>query len=140
MILLFSIVGHAEKVTPVDSTLTAKINPTVMYFTEKLEKLAESLKVPAEHVYGVLVKQQVVIGYTYLIGVVVSILIMIISLYIFTKVEGFDEDNFINIFSFILIILFGLLFVTMSILFMSDGIGGILNPEYGALKEIMSIF
>lgn len=135
-----------DAITAVDNTTeivnksTKEVNATVVYFTEKLEELAKSLKVPAEHVYQILVKQQIVQAYTSLFAFFGLLLFCLIITYFFIKADGFEDDSFINISGFILILISGILVLTCGANFIFNGFSGIINPEYGAIKEIMSLF
>jgi len=146
-LLLFSIsllgytkVNASEVVTKVDETVatveksTQEVNATVVYFTEKLEELAKSLKVPAEHVYKVLVKTQVIKGYTWLVINILFILI-VIGLWIALIRDEKNQDEWWGVPIAATVLFFISLYFTLNII-----TAGIFNPEYGALKEIMSLF
>ena len=151
LFLTISLLGYTENkvdniITAVDNTTeavnqsTKEVNATVVYFTEKLEELGKSLKVPAEHVYQVLVKQQTVRAYTSLFSFFALLAVYLITTYFFVKADGFDDDSFINVSRFILILISGILTLICGAIFIFDGFTGIINPEYGAIKEIMSLF
>lgn len=99
--------------------------------------LAEQLKVPAEHVYQVLTKQQIVLGITSIISCLISILIFLILLHFLYKEEDpWEEPTVLNIFT----ILSGILSLVTILIFLTGGITCLLNPEYGAINDIISIF
>ena len=59
-------VADVKEAVDVVKQATTQVNPTVVYFTEKLQELAKSLKVPAEHVYKVLVQKEHIGAYSQL--------------------------------------------------------------------------
>lgn len=123
-----------------------------------LTALGSSLKVGSEHVYEVLVKQQYVYSIVYTLLIILSIILMIICCKAIPKLgwrddyyyqrdwenkggyEGFKKTQlgFINIIYIILAIisLIGLIF---GFLYMDQIITGFINPEYGAIKEILEV-
>lgn len=95
-----------------------------------LMALGSSLKVGAEHVYGVIVKQQIVKAITWLIIDLLFIGFTIILWIMWSKDSDKDEwwavpviMNIISLFIF---------FFTIDII-----IGGFVNPEYGAMKDVV---
>lgn len=147
-----------------DSTIIAQVNPTVVYFTEKLESLAKSLQVPAEHVYKVLVKKEVINAYSSLTLFILSFLISIVIFTVTLKsynnanklwrnshLDSYDVKQNPNYMYFSLdegwwiggIIVSCVMFCLTLLGTIINGpeiITGIFNPEYGAIKEIMSLF
>lgn len=176
-LLLFSIsmLGYSE--TQVDKVISAtqeatgtvkqavsEVNPTVVYFTEKLQELAKSLKVPAEHVYSVLVRNTQINAYANIALLLISYLCGIILL-IFTLRSYFNKNRLwrvANADSYYLkedpnynyynldhswhiagLIVSGLILLIAFIVTLATGseiITNLLNPEYGAIKEIMRLF
>ena len=133
----------------VDSTKIATVNGVNFVDTSSTFKtmyqdvksgimgLAEGLKVGAEHVYIILVKQQVVKAVTWLILSIFSLIIF----YFFCKgfKKGIDEDwgerlvpytLFLGGASLIFIVICGLNIETM--------VTGFINPEYGAIMDIIN--
>jgi len=151
LFLTISLIGYTENkvddvITAVDNTTeavnqsTKEVNATVIYFTEKLEELAKSLKVPAEHVYQVLVKQQTVKAYSVLVSIIVLLIVLFLVINRFIKVGAFEEEGFWNVGGFVIILITSILLTIATLWFIFNGFTGILNPEYGALKEIMDLF
>lgn len=107
-------------------------------YLEKAEvavtSLASTLKVPAEHVYSVLVRQQKVIAISEIVGTGIITLIFCISLTIgvYTKWE-FEPLVAITVIS-------GFATLIFLVIVIAQGIPKLLNPEYGAIQEIMSFF
>ena len=117
-----------------------------------IDKLAEKLQVPAEVLWGALLKQAPIDG---VISIIISLLVVIllpISGYFLYKVihkiailEGeskYDEQpKYIGLSIVLSIIAIIFFFGSMvAALELSDNLAGIINPEYWALKEIMRIF
>ena len=151
--------GIANKETAGDQI--SQVVTTVFDKTsEAVKSLSEALKVPAERVYTVLTKQQAIVSVTWL-SVVVLFLIAGIWLLVYANsnyntanklyvsqirekdyrkdvLDFFDDDHawsFQWVFG-IIIFCVGLIIAAVA----SQAIfTGFLNPEYGAIKEIMSI-
>lgn len=176
LLISVSLLGHSENsssqiaektsetVAAVEKS-TQEVNATVVYFTEKLEELAKSLKVPAEHVYKVLVKQQTASAVVDLI-IILFLFSISIGLFLWLKAtianknkkyrlthpDDYDvkKDPEYNRYDFdyyetwvigwvvcAILSLAGLI----TLVFLGSGIfTGIFNPEYGAIKEIMRLF
>lgn len=118
--------------------------------TESLSGLAEGLKVGATYVFEVLVKQQFVrsIVYCCLNGVLIILLLYFFISFVRNnkhlsdpKNEWFKhsfEDHFQIVGNFVIsCILFALLFIIILVTF-SDIITGFVNPDYGAIQEIIN--
>jgi len=97
--------------------------------------LAEGLQVGAEHVYAILVKQQVVESITYLIIGFISIMLIYLSVK-FGKTD-WNEPNGKNVASITLGIV-GAFSLLITFFLLPDIITGFVNPEYGAIKDILS--
>lgn len=118
-----------------DQTAVSEVIETIYdKTTEAISGLANALKVPAEHVYGVLVKQQIVESW----GLLLAVIIFSILSYIFIKLgndcnwrtEGYIPASLVSLMTLGVFI----------VLFIVHGLTGFFNPEYGAIKEIMSLF
>ncbi len=113
-------------------------------FTEALSAIGDSLAIGAEHVYAILVRQQIVNAYVWCFIFLISSIIMIICLTILFNILGDSHGDpepksmpkFVA--SIIVGILNCILFITclvqMNIVFT-----GFFNPEYGAIKELMNL-
>lgn len=120
-----------------------------------LTALGSSLKVGSEHVYEVLVRQQLVNSLTYLSILVITILFFICFFKVIkTAKYGShiynDSDNKESRYwignrwnlNGTLSIIFGLISfigIVLSISSFNDMIMGFINPEYGAIKEILEV-
>lgn len=125
------------------------INNIVDKATIAVSSIADALKVPAEHVYSVLVKQSVIHS---IVNILLSILFIIItiisykmSIYYYKKHDNDDcEDGvfeyadsgiFCTLSIIMLIVWIIHLLATVNII-----ITGFINPEYRAIQEILNIF
>ena len=107
--------------------------------------LAAALKTPAEHVYTVLCKQQVVKAFVGIFMFLILILCLIFCLRYGSFVVDWDywivKENKPS-FSAMISIIFGILSIIFIIIFFVGGhhldiIQGFVNPEYGAIKDIV---
>ena len=130
-----------EVVAEVQPTLTEAERIVEKYSTKAVDAisgLAEALKVPAEHVYGVLVRQQVAEG----IALIGYLFLTLLFLFIFWKAQGKanwnSDGNFYNWVAIIsgIISFIGIIIVTLGL---DIAIIKIYNPEYGAIKEIFEL-
>lgn len=99
--------------------------------------LAAGLKVGVEHVYTVLIKQQIVYSITWLI----IIIALIIFTVIFKKIYIYAKDNWVDMshFMFTLFGGAGLVIGYITVLCnLTTIITGFVNPEYGAIKDIIN--
>lgn len=105
---------------------------------EGIVALASSLKVGAEHVYEVLVKQQKVYAIVWTIVGIISlalITIMAVCILRLSKKQPTEAQIGIAVFeSIISVILF-----IVSLFHLDTIVTGMINPEYGAIKDILDI-
>jgi VIT1/CCC1 family predicted Fe2+/Mn2+ transporter len=123
---------------------------------EAVKELASALKVPAEHVYKVLVMQGVAEGITYLVVGIIGFILGLIGLYYYSYAKrqnikgnpyntgGVTSDwqagNCVEqTLSVILYVIGGLLILIM-MFNISTVVTGLINPEYYALKQVMEVF
>jgi len=132
LFLLFSIAlsGYAQDSTLVTNTDAEKL---IDKYSAKIEatiiSLAENLKKPAEHVYSVLIKQQVVQSWTWLI-VLIIMFIFLIFLWGMWYLDSYKSEWW-AIPAILTLIYFIIVPTTIDVI-----TTGFLNPEYGALMEI----
>jgi hypothetical protein len=111
-------------------------------YSEKIEAsvaaFSEKLKQQAEHIYSVLIKQQVISGYIWLATLVVGLVFLIFGILLVFKFD--PDDEFLGGVGLVFIVIFGLMFIIGIIGFLGSGLSGLLNPEYGAMKDIVSFF
>lgn len=143
----FTISGFAKEVK-VSLPDTTKVTFTQVYndVKEGITGLATALKEPAEHIYKLMVKQQFINSITYCMFPLLSIVFIIVSVS-FLKKSKWGEDDFgvkeeerFNRYASLSMITVALSIVLLIISFAltDDIITGFMNPEYGAIKEIMS--
>jgi hypothetical protein len=133
---------------------TGKLNMNMVYkdAKEALKGLGEALKVGSEHVYVVLVRQQMVNSIS---GIIIILILFIIATRCFVwsknsyeahlKLGESDsywciDDSAKGIASIAIAIFGGVLGIIFIVMFCSnynDIITGFINPEYGALRDIM---
>lgn len=104
--------------------------------------LASGLKTTAEHVYVVLVKQQIVLSISYLILIIISLIFIFNWFRAYKKDEEVWHDGnsptglgFLRTFQIMVFSVF--LFISMT--HIDNIVTGFINPEYGAIKEILEI-
>lgn len=129
----------AQDTTTQISDVERVVDKYVDKTTKALEGLAEALKVPADHVYTVLIKQQKVNAMTWLVMGGISLFMVMVSVFIgwMGNRNRWDEGWIV----FIVVsgcVLFGIPLVT-SIFHASTIMTGFYNPEYGAIKEISNM-
>lgn len=111
-----------------------------------IDAVAEKLGVAAEHVYGIMVKQQFVEGIT---TITMIPLMLLIFGFVFYKLITYTSKNWDDlyaddreVFFGIMNIVVGIIFIITFIAFVVDvpgAIGRLVNPEYYAIKEILDV-
>ncbi len=111
--------------------------------------LAKALKVPAEYVYKVLVKQQVVYSFVYLTVVLFGVFFLWIGLkhielcrtaFKTWKATSKDYGDFFSayILTSVLFMIGAIICIVAGVTHVGVIITGFVNPNYGAIKEIVS--
>ena len=116
-------------------------------FKQGIIALSSSLKVGAEHVYGVLVKQQIVYGVVWLFVLLIGFLLMLNWIKQYKNkdekwwVEKQYTDGYPTVLGFIRIIQVLVCFVMMIIglLHLDVIMTGFINPEYGAIQDVIEM-
>lgn len=108
---------------------------------QAIQGIAKGLKVGAEHVYIILVRQQVVRSIVYLIMVLLTIYFLKSWLKAYKNKEehwvDYDSDpTFIGVFRVVQLII-SVILLGISIFNIDTIITGFVNPEYGAITDIM---
>ena len=110
-------------------------------FKQGIVALASSLKVGAEHVYGVLVRQQIVYGIVYLIIFLMGVLLINNWIRKYKSDEKWsdgDEPTGLGVIRiFQVIVAFALLLI--GIVNIDVIMTGFINPEYGAIKDVIEM-
>lgn len=129
-----------QAVKEVDTSSTFK----AMYsdFKQGVVALASSLKVGAEHVYGVLVRQQVVYAIVFLTLTIIGLILILnwIKKYKDDK-EEWQKDNDITGLGLIRVIQIGvaLLMIFIGVIHINSIMTGFINPEYGAIQDVIEM-
>jgi len=131
----------------IDVTFTTVYNDV----KEALSGLSEGLQVGGEHVYDVLVRQQRINSYIWIMISFFAILFIILFIrhlqigqtnFIQEKNDsGHNSSNWddIDIFLSAATGILALMFIMLFFILMSDGLMGFINPEYGAIQEILGL-
>ena len=151
-ILIFTFaVGSAQDSLAVKSVIPPivadQVNQVVDNVSNKVVALAEALKVPAEKVFVVMVKQQFIsaLSESLVLGIF-FILFLLSILTLFNKNSHdynyhgeFRDLNARGYITVILSVIFGLI-LTINLFTSSDAIlTGFFNPEYGAIQDIIEM-
>jgi small-conductance mechanosensitive channel len=111
--------------------------------TQYIDALAAKLGVAAEHVYGVLVRQQVAEGIVDIVVGTLVLAVLIFALMVLIKkvelpriVDEFDLLEYVFV-AAILLLIIGLP-GSYAVSEISDGIKHVINPEYYAIREILN--
>jgi hypothetical protein len=118
---------------------TTKVTEQQVYNDIKstLNGLSKSLKVGAEHVYEVLIRQQLITSLSKSIFLIISI----IALYLFIKIGSkadWDEPNGKNL-SALVGVSISFIGALMCIIELPNILTGFINPEYGVIKDISNL-
>ena len=107
---------------------------------EYIDAIAAKMGVAAEHVYGILVRQQLAEGIAYSLLTTLAVIVFAVAytklFKAYRKCDGYGDEAFIYalIFGGIL----GLVIVITWFFVFPNGIMKIVNPEYYAIKEILN--
>lgn len=127
------------KVNEIDTSSTFR----TMYsdFKQGIVALASSLKVGAEHVYGVLVRQQIVNGVVYLIIFIMGMFLIHNWIKKYKSDERWasgEEPTGLGIIRIFQIIA-AFILVTVGIFHIDTIMTGLINPEYGAIQDVIQM-
>ena len=120
-----------------DTTMVQQIGAQV---TGAIATLADKLQAPAEHVYGILVRQSMLDGFTSMIWVVAMMLLCAVCTAVGVKSHRSESMDFegkavaISIFSTLAIC-----FLIIGIACATSAVRHIINPEYYAIQNILSV-
>lgn len=109
-------------------------------YSDKLEasliSLSKELKQPVEYVYKLVVRQQYVEGISSILLLIISIIVLFIGCSRIGLKTDFEEE-----FPWIIpIVVGGFLLIGAVIWIFDSGITCLVNPEYAAIKDIISFF
>jgi len=147
----------SNEVVKEDLAATQIIDQVFDRTTEAVQQISAALKVPAEHVYTVLVKQQVIKSVSTLVGIILSLFICFLAIYIPLKdwenknieynkqsnrgeyYQHYDLDDEWWLFSIVPAVCLAIIIIIILVCSVSSIITGFVNPEYGAIQDILSI-
>lgn len=146
MVVSLSLVGYSQDSITIKVADTNKITATHVYndITARLDALSKALKVGANHVYGVVIKQQIVYSFTYL-PILIAGIVLILIFFKRLKDKGEDWGNtnegggptFLGLCRFLQGVA-GVVLVIITLSNISEVVTGLINPEYGAMKDIVN--
>ncbi|NMF00040.1 hypothetical protein [Aneurinibacillus aneurinilyticus] len=102
---------------------------------EYVDAVAQKLGVAADYVYQLLVKQQIISAVP---GLVIGLIFMIASYFLLKKSIPLLIDDDLDFFGFMSSVLGITVCAVTGVIIFFDNIGPLINPEYYAIKEIMS--
>ena len=151
-ILIFTFaVGSAQDSLAVKSvippTVADQVNQVVDNVSNKVVALAEALKVPAEKVFIVMVKQQFIVALSESFSLSIFFIFFLLSIltllnknsHEYNFNDEFRDFNVRGYITLILSVIFGIIF-TVNLFTSSDAIlTGFFNPEYGAIQDIVEM-
>ena len=135
--LLLTVIGVGKALAQASSDSIPKLTKEVIYKDVKdvLKSLGETLKVGTEHVYEVLIRQQVVSSITWTIIYLVGIWGFITCSRWAKRIldETSKEGGYIAAYIYLFILLLLFLFT------IETTVTGFVNPEYGAIEKIVNM-
>ena len=142
VISLTAITGNATTVdTTSKSTVVTDSTLTFLKVYEDIKGgilgLAEALKEPAEHIYGIMIKQQVINAWSGLIFIIVMLVLLFLSIQYLGACNDDPDISDLTIPVTLLMITSITTFVVL-IITGPDILTGFFNPEYGAMKDIVN--
>lgn len=140
----FLFTTYAQKVDSLPDTTKLTLGKFYSDVKAGINGLAQSLKVPATHVYTIMIKQQTTQAISNLIFLLVFIILSFVFYFVAIKTYKLynvrKDENLLDITVLSFIILAITVLITV-VCFWSDYasiVTGFVNPEYGAIKEIIS--
>ena len=106
-----------------------------------VSELSETLKVGSEHVYKTMIKQQKVKVYYGFLILILFILFLCLFIWSLKKSSSFDYDDksFFIESAIVSGVISSILLIVFCVSSCPNIIQGIVNPEYGAIKDIMDL-
>jgi len=111
---------------------------TAMLILNKLEELIVAVGGKIEAFYPYVVRQVIVEGVLYLVGLLMSIVVLLSGIHLGNKSE-WDGDSFQGNAGFVLIFIGGFATLFSSIMTLSLGLSRMINPHYYAVQRILEI-
>lgn len=121
---------------------TSKVTEREVYnnIKQAISGLSEGLKIGADKVYNVVLKQQIVNSVIFLVFLLLGIIELIIASIILKKAEASTkaiQEDILIVAGIILLVLGAIMFL-IGLYNINEIITGFINPEYGAIKDIMN--
>jgi hypothetical protein len=138
----------SNEVTKEELAATQIIDQVFDRTTEAVQQISDALKVPAEHVYSVLVRQQIINSISWIIALLLGFIFCYLGIKLPLKDHKAtnEREKYKNditdgwwIWAIALSVGFGMILSIVTVLAITDIITGFTNPEYGAIKDILSI-
>lgn len=135
---LFSITSHAQDTSIKKLTDSGQVTFSKVYNDVKgaLVGLGAALKVGAEHVYGIFIKQQIINAIVWSVIFILMAIILLKSLHIMCKEIDWNEVQVKTVMALVFTI-FSTIGVIVCLCHTDVIVTGFCNPEYGAIQEIM---
>ncbi len=136
---LFISTGYTQEQPKQDesSAVTEVVDKVFDRTTQAIQELADVLKVPAEKVYSILVKQQVVKAVTLVIvDVIIVAFLLTFTVRIWKWAKQCSEDSGGGSY-FVALVMTEIPFIVV-FCSLQTVVMGLINPEYGAIKEILT--
>ncbi len=115
-----------------------KMEGTVALILNKLEELIVAVGGKIEVFYPYVVKQVIIEGVLQLVGLLVSIGMLVLGLYLGSKNE-WSDSNSISMMGFLLSIIGGIGAVVLFTFLWAGGLLQLINPHYYAVQRILEI-
>lgn len=110
--------------------------------TKYIDQLAQSLNVASEHVYEALIKQAMVSGIASIVWAVIFGIAAVVVLYVGFKSAKNEFDRYGFYHDVSMTILFTLIAASFAVIpfgvAVENALTALLNPEYWAIKEVLS--
>ena len=144
---MLSIASYAQNKTVTRDSLSTiqNVERLVDKYGEKIGTvivaLSEKLQQPVEHVYGVLVKQQVVNAIVWLIVLITGIVLFAFAFIIGVSKYANWSDRDFNVVAAVSLItgIASFVMFVLGITHLTEIVQGFINPEYGAIKDIVEL-
>jgi len=158
LLIIPAFIINAQDVQPKEELATVQVIDHLYDKTSQaISELAKALEIPAEHVYNILVKQQTIQSISSILAILVVSLICFIVIRLTYKDYNYinkqwsevnnrpDKTHYFDLDDRWWVWAIGTAYVIWSIAIitffcvLNNVVMGLLNPEYGAIKDIMSI-